>query len=42
MLNIWMIALFGILRIGIPAAVLLSLGEAIKRRAQYPDNLQGA
>jgi len=42
MLNFWMIALFTILRIGIPAAVLLTLGEVIKRRTQYPGNLRGA
>jgi len=42
MLNFWMIALFAVLRIGIPATVLLSLGEVIKRRTQYPGNLRGA
>lgn len=42
MLNILMIALFIILRIVIPATVLLSLGEMIKRRAHIPGNLQGA
>jgi membrane protein insertase Oxa1/YidC/SpoIIIJ len=42
MMNYWMIALFVVLRIGIPAAVLLSLGEVLKRRNQYPGNLRGA
>lgn len=41
MLNFWMIALFALLRIGVPAAVLLTLGEFIKRRTQYP-GLRGA
>lgn len=41
MMNYWMIALFVVLRIGIPAAVLLSLGEVLKRRNQYPGNLRG-
>lgn len=42
MMNYLMIALFVVLRIGIPAAVLLSLGEVFKRRNLYPGNLRGA
>lgn len=41
MLNFWIIALLTILRIGIPAAALLALGELTKRQNQYPGNLRG-
>ncbi len=42
MLNFWMIALLTILRIGIPAAALLTLGEVAKRQDQYSGKLRGA
>lgn len=42
MLNFWMIALLTLLRIGIPAAVLLTLGEVIKYHNRYPGNVRGA
>jgi len=42
MLNFWMIALLAFLRIGIPVAVMLTMGEIAKRNAQYPGNVRGA
>jgi hypothetical protein len=42
MLTTLIIALLTVLRIGIPAAVLLTLGEVVKRRNQNPGNLRGA
>lgn len=42
MLNILIVALFIILRIVVPATVLLSLGEIIKRRTQIQGTLRGA
>lgn len=42
MLNALIIALFTLLRIGIPAAILLTIGELVKRNARTPGNLRGA
>jgi hypothetical protein len=42
MLNFWMIALLTLLRIGVPAVVLLTLGEVVNQRNRNPGNLRGA
>jgi hypothetical protein len=42
MLDFMIIVIFAVLRIGIPAAVLLTIGEAIKRHNQNIGNLRGA
>jgi len=42
MLTILIIALFSVLRIGVPVAILLTIGESIRRRYQVPNNLRGA
>jgi hypothetical protein len=42
MLNTLIVALFAVLRFGIPAAILLILGEYVKRHNQNPGNLRGA
>jgi hypothetical protein len=42
MLNALIVALFTVLRIGIPAIVLLTLGEVLRRHNQNTGNLRGA
>ena len=42
MSNALIIALFTVLRIGIPAVVLLTVGEVVKHHTQNKGNLRGA
>ena len=42
MLSTLIVAGLTILRIGIPALVLLTLGEVLRRHNQYPVKLRGA
>jgi len=42
MSNALIIALFTVLRIGIPAIVLLTVGEIVRRHNQNTGNLRGA
>jgi len=42
MLNALIVALLTVLRIGVPAAVLLTLGEVVRRRNQDLGNFRGA
>lgn len=42
MLTALFVALFTILRIGVPLAILLTLGEVFRRYNQDPGNLRGA
>jgi hypothetical protein len=42
MLTISIVALFTVLRIGVPVAILLTIGEIIRRRKQIPNNTRGA
>jgi hypothetical protein len=42
MTNALIIALFTVLRIGIPAIVLLAIGETVRRHNENKGNLRGA
>jgi hypothetical protein len=42
MLNALIVTLFVVLRIGIPAAALLTIGEVLRRHNQGVGNLRGA
>jgi hypothetical protein len=42
MTNALIIALFTVLRIGIPAIVLLSIGETVRRHSENKGKMRGA
>jgi hypothetical protein len=42
MLTILIIALFTVLRIGVPVAILLTIGEGVRRRNRMPTIPRGA